>query len=217
MQCRHAACATGPGSMHRRQAAPGIEARRRGDSPRGPFTRTRRALTSMDTSSGMTRVREEMSCRMVAAGRQAGKRRQAVGRGRQQCWAGESGLLGPRRWAGRHRPLRSSRTVCGAGGTPPPRCCRRRMAGRRPLAGRCCRTCGRCTAPSSSAGPQPAAPAMLHPGDGAQAAPGVTHRSVSPHRSFQEAEAGAAGPLGSSCCARPGLSSDPCACTSPAR
>ena len=34
------------------------------------------------------------------------------------------------------------------------------------------------------------------PRDGAQEAPGVTHRSVSPHRSFQEAEAGAAEPLG---------------------
>lgn len=65
--------------------------RRPAHSPRGPFTRTLRALTSMDTSSGMTRVREEMSCRMVAAGGQAGKGRQRwwVGRGRRhRRWRG---------------------------------------------------------------------------------------------------------------------------------
>lgn len=35
---------------------------------------------------------------------------------------------------------------------------------------------------------------------GARRPLGVTHRSVSPHRSFQEAEAGTAGPLGPACC-----------------
>lgn len=58
--------------------------RRPAHSPRGPFTRTFRALTSMDTSSGMTRVREEMSCRMVAAGGWARRRqRRCVGRSRR--------------------------------------------------------------------------------------------------------------------------------------
>lgn len=219
MQCRHAQhvqVAAGLGSMHRRRAA----SRFRG-APAGRLTaRTLHAdPPRLDLDGHLIRDDEGPRRDELPHGgcRQAGKRRQAVGSGWQlSAGGGVWAMQRPRRWAGRHRPLCSSRTVCRAGGRPPPRCCRRRMAGRRPLAGRCCWTCGRYTAPSSSAGRQPAAPAMLHPGDGAQAAPGVTHRSVSPHRSFQEAEADAAGPLGSSCCARAGLSSDPCACTSAA-
>lgn len=96
---------------------------------------------------------------------------------------------------------------------PPPACCRRAWTAAASSPGRCCRTCGQCTAARSSAGRRPAAPAMLHPAmvhrrprASLTALSALTAASKRPRPARQS-------PLGPSCCARPRLSSDPCACS----